>query len=277
MRFRLVLLGVAALAVAVPGAAFAHGGQKGRSTDKRVDKFVKKELKERKKADRRYDKFERRFDRRFDKQFHGWWGGYHHDRYQTFELGAEPLYLTGVGMMGSRSVKQAKGQVSEFRAWHGKLKVYAKTDDVKVTCTGRGYKHSEKSEHGYTITKCHGIGVATVTGSEYMFVFKAKVGQAWFPGTTPADATASAETPAPDPTIAPVPEPSMIHTSGLWWKTGEPIPVDGEDTPLEDIVSGDRPNGHHPKHDAKSDDAGKGDDGAGEPDTDKGSGDSNDD
>ena len=188
-------------------------------------------------------RLDRRYDRRFDRLIHRWWWhDYRRHNHQTWELGEE-VHLTGFGMLGSRSVthpepvKGAEAPTTEFRAYHGVLKVYAKTDDVVVTCRGKGYKRTITTKDGYTITKCRGIGLATVAGTEFMFLLKARAGQAWFPA-------GSAGT---------------LHSWGYWW-LGDLIPV-VDDTPLDEIkpvdpVPIDPPKIDPPK-DVPSDETGK--------------------
>lgn len=207
MRFRLALMGIAALALLVPSVAFGHGGHR----SNRVDKFIKHELKDQV-GDRIKDARDRRFERRFDRNFRGWWWRHHrHDQHQQFSLGAEALHLTGWGLLGSRSVKHpaaVEGQdppATTLRAYRGVLKVYAKTDDVQVTCTGSGYRSTRTNKNGHTITKCKGVGVATITGSEFAFVLRAKAMQGWFPAGSEG----------------------TIHNWGFAW-AGDLIPVDGD-------------------------------------------------
>jgi len=117
-----------------------------------------------------------------------------HDLRQKYEPGAEAIHLIGWGLMGSRSVVHPVAETGKdvstttLRAYRGVLKVYANADDVVVTCKGKGYKATRINKDGHTITKCKGIGVATITGSEFSLVLRAKAMQARFPvgfaGTT---------------------------------------------------------------------------------------------
>ena len=67
-------------------------------------------------------------------------------------------------------------------AWRGVLKIWALSDVVVVRCHGRGYKRTWTKDNGIAVTKCKGVGWATVTGSKFMVYFKARLGQAKFPG-----------------------------------------------------------------------------------------------
>lgn len=196
MRIKLALILVAALALTVPGAALAHQGDRGHGV-------IKHELRDHAKKHVRHA---------IDHRLNRWWRAhYDRKRHQTFELGAEQLMLTGNGKLGSRTVQQPEGTSSTFRAWRGVLKIWALSDDVVVECKGRGYKRTWKKKDGVEVTKCKGVGSATVTGGNYMVYFKARLGQAKFPaGST-----------------------GTVHTWGYWF-AGPEMPEDPEDVALGD-------------------------------------------
>ncbi len=198
MRIRHALILAAALALTLPGAALAHKGDGGSG-----HKVVKHELREDAKKRVRVA-----IDHRIDR----WWRA-HHDRkrHQTFELGEHELLLTGHGKLGSRSVQQPEGTSTKLRAWRGVVKVWALSDDVVVECKGRGYKRTWTKKSGVAVTKCRGIGNATVTGSNFMLYFRAKLGQAKFPAGSIG----------------------TIHTWGRWF-AGPEMTDDPDDVALEE-------------------------------------------
>ena len=196
MQIKIALILAAALALTVPSAALAHKGDNGR-------KVIKHELREHAKKPVRHA-----IDHRLDRF---WRGHYDRARHQTFELGAEELLLTGHGKLGSRTVQQPEGTLSKYRAWRGVLKIWALSDDVIVECKGRGYKRTHTKKSGIAVTKCKGVGSATVAGSNYMVYFKARLGQAKFPaGST-----------------------GTIHTWGRWF-AGPKMLDDPEDVALDE-------------------------------------------
>ena len=83
MRFKVALLVVAARALLIPSATFAHRGHK----SDRVSKFIKHEL-----NDEIQDRVKKARDHRFDRRFD------HNGPHQKYELGAEALHLAGWGL-----------------------------------------------------------------------------------------------------------------------------------------------------------------------------------
>ena len=164
MRIKIALILVAALALTVPGAALAHKGGGG---------AVKHKLRDHAKKHIRHA-----IDHRLDR---AWRHHVHRGRHRTWELDGTETIFTGHGKLGSRTIEQGADAVSKFRAWRGVLKVWALSPDVKVECKGRGYKRTHTKKDGTLVTKCKGIGHATVTGSNYMVYFRARLGQAKFP------------------------------------------------------------------------------------------------
>ena len=197
MKIALVI--AAALALTVPSAALAHKGDG-------VRKAVKHELREDAK-----NKVRHAIDHRLDRL---WNRHRHRGRHQTFELTGAELLLTGHGSLGSRTIELPKDAVTKFRAWRGVLKIWALSDDVVVRCHGRGYKRTWTKDNGIAVTKCKGVGWATVTGSKFMVYFKARLGQAKFPA-------GSAGT---------------IHTWGRWF-AGPEMPDDPDDVALDEKPS----------------------------------------
>ena len=219
MRIKIALVLAAALALTVPSAALAHKGDQGR-------KVIKHELRESAK-----DRVRHAIDHRLDRL---WRGHRDHARHQTFKLGPEELLLTGHGKLGSRTVQQPANTATKFRAWRGVLKIWALSGDVVVECKGRGYKRTWTKRDGIAVTKCKGIGNATVTGSNFMVYFKARLGQAKFP----ADST------------------GLIHTWGRWF-AGPEMDEDPDDVALDEKPASDGSADDKPS-DASSD--GSGDD-----------------
>lgn len=198
MRIRYALVVVAALALVVPGGALAHKGGSGSG-----HKTVKHELRGGAKKHVRIA-----LDHRIDR----WWRAhYARKRHQSFDLEGQQLVLTGHGKLGSRTITQPETASTTLRAWRGVVKVWALSDDVKVACKGRGYKRSWTKKNGVAVTKCKGIGTATVTGKNFMVYFRAKLGQATFPELSAG----------------------TIHTWGRWF-AGPEMPEDPDDVVLEE-------------------------------------------
>ena len=207
MRIKIALVIAAALALTVPNAALAHKGHD-------VRKVVKHELREDAKK-----KVRHAIDHRLDRLWRG-----HRDRgrHQTFELTGDEVLFTGHGKLGTRIVEQPADAVTKFRAWRGVLKIWALSDDIVVKCHGRGYKRTWTKDNGIAVTKCKGVGWATVTGGKYMAYFKARLGQAKFPAGSKG----------------------TIHTWGRWF-TGPEMPDDPDDIALDEKPSdepGDKPS-----------------------------------
>jgi hypothetical protein len=201
MRTRLALILAAALALTVPGAALAHNADSGQG-----HRVVKHELREDAKKRVRVA-----IDHRIDRL---WRAHHNRKRHQTFELGEQELLLTGHGKLGSRTVEQPEGTSTTFRAWRGVVKVWALSDDVVVECKGRGYKRTWTKKDGVAVTKCKGIGTASVTGKNFMVFFKARLGQAKFPAGSVG----------------------TIHTWGRWF-AGPEMPDDPDDVVLDEKAS----------------------------------------
>lgn len=208
MRIKVALILAAALALAVPSAALAHKGD-------RYHGAVKHELRDHAKKHVRHA---------IDHRLNRWWRA-HYDRahHRTWELGDTELLLTGHGKLGSRTVQQPEGTSTSFRAWRGVLKIWALSDDVVVECKGRGYKRSWKKKDGVEVTKCKGVGSATVTGSNFMVYFKARLGQAKFPAGSVG----------------------TIHTWGRWF-AGPEMDTDPDDVALDEKPSDEKHDGDKP-------------------------------
>ena len=215
MRIKVALILAAALALAVPSAALAHKGDRGHGP-------IKHQLRDHAKKHVRHA-----LDHRIDR----WWRGhYDRKRHKTWELGDEELLLTGHGKLGSRTVQQPEGTATTFRAWRGVLKVWALSDDVVVECKGRGYKRTYTKKDGVSVTKCKGVGSATVSGANFMVYFKARLGQAKFPaGST-----------------------GTVHTWGRWF-AGPEMDTDPGDVTLEDGAKKDEAPAEPPAEDEASD------------------------